>query len=216
MLDSFKYLGKRMQMVKFLRTQGIHNEKVLGAISRVPRHLFIDSALENHAYVLKAVPIAAEQTLSNPYTVALQTQLIYPKEEEKILEIGTGSGYQTAVLLELGSKVYTIERQKELFDRSKQLLKKLSYYPKYQSFGDGFKGLPAFAPFDKIIVTAAAPFIPRDLKEQLKIGGLMIIPVGKRDKEQQMKMILREDEECSKVISLGKANFVPMLEKRQS
>lgn len=215
MRDSFKYLGRRIQMVNTLRVQGIHNERVLEAISRVPRHLFIDSALEDHAYALKAVPIAADQTLSNPYTVALQTQLIYPQAGEKILEIGTGSGYQTAVLLELGSKVYTIERQKKLFDRSKQLFQKLRYYPKYQSFGDGFKGLPAFAPFDKIIVTAAAPFIPRDLKEQLKIGGAMIVPVAGVDKRQKMKIILREDKECSRVISLGDANFVPMLEKRQ-
>lgn len=196
-----------------LHDRGIENLKILEAMNRVPRHLFIDSVLEAHAYELKAFPIAAAQTISNPYIVAFQSQLLDIQIGEIVLEVGTGSGYQTAVLLEMGAKVFTIERQKSLFDFSKNLFKKLSYYPRYQSFGDGFKGLPSFAPFDKILVTAAAPFIPRDLKEQLKIGGSMVIPVG-NETTQKMKSVLRIDEEVCEVMDFGKAKFVPMLNER--
>lgn len=196
-----------------LHYRGIEDIKVLEAMSRVPRHLFIDSALEAHAYELKAFPIAASQTISNPYTVAFQSQLLDIQSGDTILEVGTGSGYQTAVLLEMGATVFTVERQKSLFNFSKNLFKKFSYYPRYQSFGDGFKGLPSFAQFDKILVTAAAPFIPIDLKDQLKIGGLMVIPVETKS-TQKMKTVLRIDEEICKVMDFGQVKFVPMLKKR--
>ena len=211
-VDDFKHQGRRKMLVDLLMTKGIEDKKVLEAINIVPRHLFLDSAFVEFAYRDEAFPIAAGQTISHPYTVAFQTQLLDVHPTEKVLEIGTGSGYQTAVLVAIGAEVFTIERQKELFDFSKIILKKINLEPRYQTYGDGYKGLPSFAPFDKIIVTAGAPEIPNDLLHQLKIGGVMVIPVG--EKSQQMIVIIRLDEEKYEKYEFGDFKFVPMLESR--
>lgn len=209
MRDTLRHQGLRNQLVETLVKKGIQSTKVLEAVAKIPRHLFLDSSFESYAYQDQAFPIAADQTISQPYTVAYQSQLLEIHEGEKVLEIGTGSGYQTSVLLELKAEVYTIERQQELFKKTKLLLPKLGYYPKYMSFGDGYKGLPDYAPFDKIIVTAGAPEIPRTLLGQLKIGGRMVIPVG--NKEQQMILVKRKSlKEFTKEV-LGDCAFVPML-----
>ena len=186
--------------------------KVLNAIASVPRHLFMDSSFIDFAYQDKAFPIAAEQTISQPYTVAFQTQLLDVQPNQKILEIGTGSGYQTAVLIEMGAKVYTIERQQELFKKTKLFLPKLHYKPKKIIFGDGYKGLPEEAPFDGIIVTAGAPFIPNALLAQLKIGGKLVIPLG--EDIQTMTLIIRTGEKDFEKQELGKFRFVPMLKEK--
>lgn len=171
MKDTFTHKGMRKKLVDSLRKKGITNENVLEAINRVPRHWFMDSGFLDHAYVDKAFPIAADQTISQPYTVARQTELLEVVSGDKVLEIGTGSGYQCAVLLEMGVQVYTIERQNELFKKASLFLPKIGYRPKKMVFGDGYKGLPEFAPFDGIVVTAGAPFVPKPLLAQLKIGG---------------------------------------------
>ena len=177
--DNYRHKGKRQQLVKTVKKKGITDKAVLGAIGKIPRHLFMDSSFEDHAYQDKAFPIAADQTISQPYTVAFQTEKLEIEKGDKVLEIGTGSGYQTAVLCELGAKVYSIERQRELYRKTKMFLNKIGYRPKHLSFGDGYKGMPDYAPFDKIIVTAGAPFVPKDLLGQLKVGGRMVIP-GRR------------------------------------
>ena len=211
-VDDFKHQGRRKMLVDLLSSKGIEDRKVLEAINIVPRHLFLDSAFVEFAYRDEAFPIAAGQTISHPFTVAFQTQLLDVHPNEKVLEIGTGSGYQTAVLVAIGAEVFTIERQKELFDFSKIILKKINLEPRYQTYGDGYKGLPSFAPFDKIIVTAGAPEIPTDLLQQLKIGGIMVIPVG--EKSQQMIVIIRLDEDKYEKYEFGDFKFVPMLESR--
>ena len=208
-VDDFKHQGRRKMLVDLLSSKGIEDRKVLEAINIVPRHLFLDSAFVEFAYRDEAFPIAAGQTISHPFTVAFQTQLLDVHPNEKVLEIGTGSGYQTAVLVAIGAEVFTIERQKELFDFSKIILKKINLEPRYQTYGDGYKGLPSFAPFDKIIVTAGAPEIPNDLLHQLKVGGVMVIPVG--EKSQQMIVIIRLDEEKYEKYEFGDFKFVPML-----
>ena len=210
--DNFKHKGKRNQLVELLKDKGIEDKRVLGAINNVPRHLFLDSSFEDHAYQNKAFPIGADQTISHPYTVAFQSQLLDINRGDKILEIGTGSGYQTAVLLEMGAQVYTIERQKELFDTTKRLLNKLKYKPRYLTFGDGYKGLPTYGPFDKIIVTAGAPYIPNALMEQLKIHGTLVIPIG--IDEQEMTTIFRVSEDEYEKLEFGSFKFVPMLEDK--
>src|ERR1051326_3584981 len=172
--------GMRARLVKELAGKGITDINILNAIGKVPRHYFFNTTFIKHAYEDKAFPIAAGQTISQPYTVAFQTQLLQVSSGQTVLEIGTGSGYQTCVLLELGVKVFTIERQKELYDKTKVMLEKMGYKPK-MFYGDGYKGLDAFAPFDRVLVTAGAPFIPEPLKEQLKVGGRLVIPVGKGD-----------------------------------
>ncbi|MFT7352540.1 MAG: protein-L-isoaspartate(D-aspartate) O-methyltransferase [Flavobacterium sp.] len=212
MKDTSKHQGLRNQLVKLLKAKGITDVKVLDAISKIPRHLFLDSSFEDFAYLDKAFPIAAGQTISQPYTVAFQSQLLEVKKDQKILEIGTGSGYQTAVLCVLGAKVYTIERQTELFKITSLLLPKLGIRPKYISFGDGYKGLPNYAPFDSIIVTAGAPEIPNALMAQLKIGGKLVIPVGKKD--QTMIMLIRKNETQFEKHEFGDFKFVPLLENR--
>jgi protein-L-isoaspartate(D-aspartate) O-methyltransferase len=212
MKDTSKHQGLRNQLVKLLKDKGITDVKVLDAISKIPRHLFLDSSFEDFAYLDKAFPIAAGQTISQPYTVAFQSQLLEVKKDQKILEIGTGSGYQTAVLCVLGAKVYTIERQTELFKITSLLLPKLGIRPKYISFGDGYKGLPNYAPFDSIIVTAGAPEIPNALMAQLKIGGKLVIPVGKKD--QTMIMLIRKNETQFEKHEFGDFKFVPLLENR--
>ena len=188
MKDTFTHKGMRNRLVETLKKKGIIDTKVLQAINTVPRHLFMDSGFVDHAYADKAFPIAADQTISQPYTVARQTELLEIKKDDKILEIGTGSGYQTAILLELQAVVYSIERQNELFKKTKLFLSKLGYRPKKLIFGDGYKGYESDAPYDGIIVTAGAPTVPKPLLAQLKIGGRLVIPVG--DKTQIMTITL--------------------------
>ncbi|PCH50430.1 MAG: protein-L-isoaspartate O-methyltransferase [Flavobacteriaceae bacterium] len=212
MKDTHKHQGLRNQLVKTLEEKGIADKNVLTAIANVPRHLFMDSGFLDFAYQDKAFPIAADQTISQPYTVAFQTELLQVKQHQKILEIGTGSGYQTAVLIEMEAKVYTIERQKELFKKTKLFLPKIGYTPKRIIFGDGYKGLLENAPFDGIIVTAGAPFVPNPLLAQLKIGGRLVIPVG--DVIQIMTLFIRTSEKDFEKHELGKFKFVPMLKKR--
>ena len=212
MKDTHKHQGLRNQLVKTLESKGIKDKNVLTAIANIPRHLFMDSGFVDFAYQDKAFPIAAEQTISQPYTVAFQTELLQVKPNSEILEIGTGSGYQTAVLLEMGAKVYTIERQNELFKKTKLFLPKIGYKPKKMIFGDGYNGLPENAPFDGIIVTAGAPFVPNPLLAQLKIGGRLVIPIG--DDVQTMTLFVRTSEKDFKKQELGKFRFVPMLKKR--
>lgn len=210
--DTSKHQGLRNQLVKLLEEKGITDKNVLEAISKIPRHLFLDSGFEQYAYQDKAFPIGAGQTISQPYTVAFQSQLLEVKKEHKILEIGTGSGYQTAVLCMMGAKVYSVERQNELFKTTSLLLPKLGVRPKHLSFGDGYKGLPNYAPFDSIIVTAGAPFIPNPLMAQLKIGGRLVIPLG--DKNQVMTLLVRESETKFVKHEFGEFRFVPLLEDK--
>jgi len=210
--DTLKHQGLRNQLVKTLMRKGINDEYVLKAIAKIPRHLFMNSSFEAFAYQDKAFPIGANQTISQPYTVAFQTEKLQIQPGSKILEIGTGSGYQTAVLLELKAKVYTVERQKELFKSTSLFLPKISYRPKAMRFGDGYLGLPEFAPFDGIIVTAGAPYVPKALLSQLKVGGRLIIPVGKST--QKMTLIIRKEEKVFEKNILGDFSFVPMLENK--
>jgi|TARA_B110000211_G_scaffold210932_1_gene249377 protein-L-isoaspartate(D-aspartate) O-methyltransferase len=210
--DTSKHQGLRNQLANVLKKKGIINENVLNAVKKIPRHLFIDSSFADHAYQDKAFPIAAEQTISQPYTVAFQSQILAVSPGNSVLEIGTGSGYQTAVLLELGAEVYTIERQHELFKKTSLFLPKLGYNPKKFIFGDGYKGLKEKAPFDKIIVTAGAPFVPKPLLAQLKVGGMLLIPVG--DKKQIMTLFHRKSPKEFVKQELGDFAFVPMLQKK--
>jgi len=210
--DTFKHKGLRQQLVNILKNKGISDEAVLNAIGNVPRHLFMDSGFLDHAYQDKAFPIAADQTISQPYTVAFQTELLQVKKDHKILEIGTGSGYQTAILCELGAKVYSIERQQELFKKTSKFLPKLGYRAKKLIFGDGYKGLKEEAPFDSIIVTAGAPFVPKPLLSQLKVGGRLVIPVG--DDVQIMTLFIRSDTEEFEQHEFGEFRFVPLLEDK--
>jgi protein-L-isoaspartate(D-aspartate) O-methyltransferase len=210
--DTFKHKGMRQQLVVTISEKGIKDERVLAAIGKIPRHLFMDSGFIDHAYVDKAFPIGADQTISQPYTVAFQTELLQVEKGDKVLEIGTGSGYQTAVLLELGAKVFSIERQKELFKKTSKFLPKLGYRPKKLIFGDGYKGLPEEAPFDGIIVTAGAPFVPKPLMSQLAIGGRLVIPVG--DEVQIMTLFIRKGEKEFEKHEFGEFRFVPLLENK--
>ncbi len=212
MRDTTKHQGLRNQLAATLEAKGIFDTKVLNAVRKIPRHLFIDSSFEEHAYQDKAFPIAADQTISHPYTVAFQSQVLEVQEGDKVLEIGTGSGYQTAVLLELKADVYSIERQHELFKKTSNFLPKLGYRPKRFIFGDGYKGLPVQAPFDKIIVTAGAPFVPKALLAQIKVGGRLLIPVGKG--EQVMTLFIRKSPKEFEKHELGDFRFVPMLKER--
>ncbi|WP_407480880.1 protein-L-isoaspartate(D-aspartate) O-methyltransferase [Elizabethkingia meningoseptica] len=210
MRDSFVHKGKRRHLVNYLISKGISDQNVLQAINKVPRHLFLESIFEDYAYEDRAFPIAAHQTISHPSTVAEQTQLLNIKEQEKVLEIGTGSGYQTAVLIEMKAFVYTIERQKDLYDFSERKLREIGLRPKFQSFGDGFAGLPTFAPFDKILVTCGAAVLPVELLKQLKIGGLMVIPLGTGD-EQILTRFRKVSDTSFEKEEFGLYKFVPML-----
>ena len=212
MLDTFKHQGMRNQLASTLKAKGITDEKVLEAIKQIPRHLFLDSSFEDHAYQDKAFPIGAQQTISQPYTVAFQTELLQLTQGAKILEIGTGSGYQTAVLLALKAKVYTIERQSELFKKTKIFFGKMGYRPKKIIFGDGYKGYTEEAPYDGIIVTAGAPETPKALLSQLKIGGRLVIPVGLE--EQEMTLYTRTAEKKFEKKTFGSFRFVPLLENK--
>ncbi len=212
MKDTLRHAGKRKQLVDVLIRKGIKNKIVLSAIGKIPRHLFMDSGFEDHAYQDKAFPIAADQTISQPYTVAFQTELLEVKKGDQVLEIGTGSGYQTAVLCEMGAKVYSIERQKELFKKTKLFLSKLGYRPKHLSFGDGYKGLTEHAPYNGIIVTAGAPFVPKPLLGQLQINGRLVIPVG--EDVQIMTLFIRKSETEFEKREFGEFRFVPLLEDK--
>nr|WP_292960718.1 protein-L-isoaspartate(D-aspartate) O-methyltransferase [Muricauda sp. UBA7809] len=212
MKDTLKHKGMRKNLAEVVAAKGIADKKVLEAIKTVPRHLFLDSGFEDHAYQDKAFPIGADQTISQPYTVAFQTELLQVEPNAKILEIGTGSGYQTAVLLHLKAKVYTIERQLELFKTTRLFFDKMHYRPKKMIFGDGYKGLPEEAPFDGIIVTAGAPEVPKPLLSQLKVGGRLVIPVGVD--EQIMTLFVRKSEKEFEKKEFGSFRFVPLLEDK--
>ena len=212
MIDTTKHQGQRRQLIGQLKVAGIKDQSVLNAIETLPRHWFMETGLEAYAYIDKAYPIAAEQTISQPYTVAFQTELLTLNPGDKVLEIGTGSGYQTAVLLQYDITVYTIERQHELFKKTSLLFNKLKLRPKKVIFGDGYKGYPAAAPYDGIIVTAGAPTVPKTLLEQLSIGGRLVIPVGK--KEQIMTRFIRKSEKEFDKETFGNFRFVPLLENK--
>lgn len=212
MQDTFTHKGMRKKLVETLIKKGITNKEVLKAIDKIPRHLFMDSGFIDHAYVDKAFPIGADQTISQPYTVARQSELLAVDKGAKILEIGTGSGYQTAVLLEMGMQVYSIERQNELFKKTKLFLPKLGYRAKKLIFGDGYIGLKEEAPFDGIVVTAGAPFVPKPLLAQLKVGAKLVIPVG--DESQIMTVFTRTSATEFNKEEFGEFRFVPLLEDK--
>ncbi len=211
-VDEYRHKGMRRKLTEELQKMGISDEKVLDAIKKIPRHFFIDSTFEKYAYTNKAFPIASGQTISQPHTVANQTELLKCKTGDTVLEIGTGSGYQCAVLCEMGMKVHSIERQKELFDSAGPLLRKLGYKP-FLYYGDGYKGKEVFAPFDGVIVTCGAPFIPDALIDQLKVGGRLVIPVGPEGKQRMLTIDKVAEEELVEK-DHGDAAFVPMLESR--
>lgn len=211
--DSFKHKGLRKALVDELARKGITDQRVLEAIGKIPRHIFLDSSLDNISYQDKALPIGCDQTISQPFTVAFQTQLLDIKANDKVLEIGTGSGYQTSVLCEMKAKVFSIERHKPLFVRAKSILELMKYNPKC-FFGDGYKGLPTYSPFDKIIITCGAKTIPDELISQMKIGGVLVIPLG--DKTQTMYRITKISETELSKEKFGDFQFVPMLEDKES
>lgn len=213
--DTYRHKGLRRKLVDIILSKGITDEKVLNAIGSIPRHFFLDSAFDEVAYEDRAFPIGEGQTISQPYTVAYQTQLLEVKAFEKVLEIGTGSAYQATVLASMGALVYTIERQKKLFDQNKQFafLKK---YPSIKFFyGDGYEGLPTYAPFDKIVITAAAPDIPQKLIQQLKVGGMMVIPVGTGNVQRMMRITKLENEALKEEV-FDNFSFVPMVQGKKS
>lgn len=212
MEDSFKHKGMRRQLIKELAAKGIEDQRILDAFDAVPRHFFLDNVFAEQAYTNMAFQIGSGQTISHPYTVAFQTHLLDISKGDKILEIGTGSGFQTSILCEMGAKVYSIERHKELHLKARNILRHLHYSARL-SFGDGYKGMPTYAPFDKIIITCGAPGIPDELVKQLKVGGVMIIPIGE-GVEQQMKRITKVSETELKEEDFGVFKFVPMLENK--
>jgi protein-L-isoaspartate(D-aspartate) O-methyltransferase len=212
-IDSYRHQGLRKLLVDSIRSKGIRSQAVLDAILKLPRHYFFDSSFLEYAYEDKPFPIGAGQTISQPFTVAFQSELLNIQKGEKVLEIGTGSGYQACILSELGAKVFTIERQKSLFDKTSRYLPLLGYKTIKTFYGDGYKGLPAFAPFDKILVTAAAPYIPDDLIAQLRPGGALVIPVGAND-TQIMKKITKLSDNTLETKEFGIFRFVPMLEEK--
>ncbi|MGY8932260.1 MAG: protein-L-isoaspartate(D-aspartate) O-methyltransferase [Flavobacteriales bacterium] len=214
MKDTFLHKGLRKKLVDYLSSKGIYDNAVLKAIMNIPRHLFMDNAFVNFAYQDKAFPIGSGQTISQPYTVAFQTQLLKLKPYHKVLEIGTGSGYQAAVLNELNTHVYSIERQKDLFLKTKEFLPTIGHQCMFV-YGDGYKGLPKFAPFDRIIITCGAPNIPELLIEQLKVGGRMVAPIGTGD-IQVMHLIEKISESETKITTHGEFSFVPMLNNKNN
>jgi len=207
--DTYRHQGLRKKLVEEIRAKGIKEERVLDAIGKIPRHYFLDSSFLEFAYQDKAFPIGAGQTISQPYTVAFQTELLEVEKGDKILEIGTGSGYQAIVLMELGARVYSIERHKSLYVKTKQRLAAMNYHPRL-FYGDGYKGLVAYEPFDKMIITAAASELPEKLKKQLKVGGKIIIPFGEGDVQEMLCMQKQENGEFA-IKKHGKFQFVPML-----
>jgi protein-L-isoaspartate(D-aspartate) O-methyltransferase len=209
MEDTFRHKGLRKKLVEEVRRKGIKDERILDALNKVPRHLFMETGFINYAYKDQAFPIGSGQTISQPYTVAFQTELLEVKEHDKILEIGTGSGYQAAILLELGARVYSIERQKKLYLKAQEQLKSMGYKP-HLFYGDGYEGLPAYSPFDKILITAATSEIPEKLLQQLTIGGKMVLPLG-GSFSQVMTQVVKEGENKYKRNSHGFFVFVPLL-----
>ena len=212
MIDSFKHKGLRKKLVEQIRNKGIKDERVLKAIEAIPRHFFLDSSFLEFAYQDKPFPIGSGQTISQPYTVAFQTQLLEIKKGDKVLEIGTGSGYQACVLLEMGAKVYSIERQQKLYQKTKEFLPSIGYNPRL-FYGDGYKGLEVYAPFDKMIIAAGAPYIPNDLLKQLAVGGIFIVPVGASG-TQKMTTIKRVSETKFDKTEHGLFSFVPLLKNK--
>jgi protein-L-isoaspartate(D-aspartate) O-methyltransferase len=212
-VDSYRHQGLRKLLVQNIRLKGISDQQVLAAMETVPRHFFFDSSFLEYAYEDKPFPIGAGQTISQPFTVAFQSELLQIRKNEKVLEIGTGSGYQACILAEMGARVFTIERQKTLFDRTSKYLPVVGYPTIKAFFGDGYKGLSAFAPFDKMIVTAAAPYIPDALLEQLRPGGILVIPVGANDVQTMTTMTRNPDNTFTKK-EYGAFRFVPMLENK--
>ena len=212
MLDSYRHKGMRKKLVDSIRRKGIRDEQVLAALDAVPRHQFLDSSFLEFAYDDKPFPIGSGQTISQPYTVAFQSELLQIKQGQKVLEIGTGSGYQACVLAEMGAKVYSVERQKKLYLKTKEFLKKLGYNVKL-FYGDGGKGVAAFAPYDKILITAAAPEIPKTLLDQLKPGGLLVVPVGGGSVQTMIRMKKLENGEFE-TEEFGAFRFVPMLQNK--
>jgi protein-L-isoaspartate(D-aspartate) O-methyltransferase len=214
MTDTYRHKGLRKLLVETITRKGISDPGVLAAIEKVPRHFFFDSSFLEFAYEDKPFPIGAGQTISQPYTVAFQTELLQVTKGDRVLEVGTGSGYQACILAEMGAKVFTIERQKSLFDRTSKLLPRLGYPGIKAFYGDGYKGLPSFAPFGKILITAAAPYIPDALLDQLKPGGIMVIPVGPDDVQIMTTVTRKPDGTCIKQ-EHGAFRFVPMLENKE-
>lgn len=212
--DTYQHKGLRKQLVQQLRDKGISDENVLNAINNIPRHFFLDSAFDKIAYEDRAFPIGEGQTISQPYTVAYQTQLLNVKPNEKVLEIGTGSVYQASVLAEIGARVFTIERQKKLYDKHRNFIFR-NKYPNIKFFyGDGFEGLPTYAPFDKVIITAAAPFIPPKLIDQMKTGGVMVIPLDEENVQRMLRITKLEDGSL-KEEAFEQFSFVPMLQGKK-
>lgn len=208
--DNYRHKGMRKNMVEELRSKGISDEDVLNAINNVPRHVFLDSSFLNFAYQDKAFPIGSGQTISQPFTVAFQTSLLEIKKNIKVMEIGTGSGYQACVLAEMGAKVFSIERQRKLYAKTKAFLAEFPY--SIRTFlGDGNKGLPTYAPFDRILITAAAPEIPQALVDQLKTGGIMVIPLCEHEDHQTMLRLIKQEDGTMKRETFGDFRFVPML-----
>ncbi|MCX6272412.1 MAG: protein-L-isoaspartate(D-aspartate) O-methyltransferase [Bacteroidetes bacterium] len=210
--DNYRHKGLRKKLIEEIRKKGIVDEPLLRAMGKIPRHFFLDSGFLEYAYEDKPFPIGSGQTISQPYTVAYQTQLLEVRKADKILEIGTGSGYQACILAELGARVFTIERQKLLFQKAKEFLPAMRY-PIKLFYGDGYKGLPSFAPFDKILITAAAPYIPDVLKEQLKPGGMIVVPVGSGD-IQIMTRLTKISDTDFEITEYGHFRFVPLLEDK--
>ncbi len=208
--DSYRHKGLRKKLIDTIKEKGVNDENVLEAMMNIPRHFFLDTALQDIAYEDRAFPIAGGQTISQPYTVAYQTQLLKIKQYDKVLEIGTGSAYQATVLAEMGAKVYTIERQKLLYDKNKHYIFKAKYPNIKFFYGDGFEGLPTFAPFDKILITAAAPHIPPKLIEQLKTGGIMVLPVDENHHQRMLRLTKKEDGSLEEE-AFENFSFVPML-----
>ena len=212
--ENYRHKGLRKKLIEEVRNKGIRNEEVLDAMGRVPRHLFMDSSFINFSYTDKAFPIAAGQTISQPYTVAFQTELLEVSRHLKVLEVGTGSGYQTAVLPELGARVYTIERQRQLFLEAQKTLAPLNYKPIF-FYGDGYEGVPSYAPFDRILVTAAAREIPQTLLNQLAIGGILVVPEGGQSGQKMIKVV-RESKDSFQRSEHGYFSFVPMLKGKNN
>lgn len=212
MVDTYRHKGMRQKLVSSIHDKGIKDERVLSAINKIPRHLFLDSSFLEYAYDDKPFPIGSGQTISQPYTVAFQSELLEIKKGLKVLEIGTGSGYQACVLEEMGAKVFSIERQKKLFSRTKAFVKKLGYQSKI-FYGDGNKGLPTFAPFDRILITAAAPQIAEELIDQLKVGGIMVVPFGDGKIQSMIKITKGKDGKITKE-DYGQFSFVPLLKDK--
>jgi len=211
LIDTYKHKGLRRQLADTVRQKGIRDQRIIDAITKVPRHFFLDSAFAEQAYEDKALTIGEGQTISQPYTVAYQTELLDIKEKDKVMEIGLGSGYQACILIELGAIVYSIERIQKLYEKAKKLLYKMNYHP-YMFVGDGTLGLPDYAPFDKILVTAAAPEIPQKLVDQLKVGGIMVVPIGDKDTQIMMKVFKISEKDIIKQ-EFSYFRFVPLIGK---